>query len=231
MATTRSHRRRRRLAIGAGVLATAVVAAGAYWGYVPIWPGIGGVARSPQVAAASRTASVELDRRLSEISGALPGSPRSLGDATLDRCLRGHREFDSDSALPVFCQRQTALYVTFDGGLQDVARRWHEALTAQGWQGSPAPLPSGSGYTAERRHYVDPATDDYLVITMVGDQQSLPLLSNEQSFEGATQHRREYRPFNDRQAAESALSGRHRVAEISLIRTYFSEGPRPRPPY
>ncbi|MDH6130420.1 hypothetical protein [Kitasatospora sp. GP82] len=231
MATTRSPKQRRRLAIGASVLAAAVVAAGAYWGYVPIWPGIGGVARSPGVAAASRTASVELNRRLSEMSGALPGSPKSLGDAALDRCLREHREFGSDSALPVFCQRQMALYVTFDGGLQDVARKWDEALTAKGWQGSLAPLPPGSGYTAERYDYVDPVTDDYLVITMISDQQSLPLLSNEQYFEGAAQHRREYRPFGDRQAAESALSGRHHVAEISLIRTYFSEGPRPRPPY
>ncbi|WP_157537293.1 hypothetical protein [Kitasatospora azatica] len=212
------------------MLAAAVVA-GAYWGYLPGWPGIGGVARSAEVAAASRTASAELDRRLAETAGTLPGAPRRLGDATLDRCLRERREFASDPALPVFCQRQTALYLAFDGNVQDVARQWCEKLNAAHWQGSAAPFPPGAGYRAERYDYIDSATDDYLVITMISDQESLPLLKNEQYFEGATQFRREQRPLGDMSAAESALSSGHRVAEISLIRTYFSEGPRPRPPY
>ncbi|MGP3924233.1 hypothetical protein [Streptomyces sp. 8N616] len=182
------------------------------------------------MSAASAAAGAEVDRRLNDVLRALPGRPQMLGDAALDRCLR-MAEFEGADPGPMHCQWQKARYVSFDGNLRETAQSWYSALDRQQWAGSPAPLPPDSGYTAERYEYIDAETQDYLIITMVRDSVSVPLLDNEQRREGFQETRREHQEFGSRKAAEQALTDGRRIAEITLIRTYYSESDRPRPPY
>ncbi|MGW3724266.1 hypothetical protein [Streptomyces sp. NPDC000851] len=206
---------------------TLAVAAGGWYYHSSTWPA---QANSDEVAAASITAKAEVDRRLDDVLSALPGRPQLLGDAALDRCFR-IGEFEGADPGPMHCQWQKARYVSFGGSLEDVAHSWRSALEARQWSGSPAPVPPGSGYTAERYAYIDAATQDYLVITMVRDSGSLPFLDNELTMEQFEKHRREHQEFGSRKAAEQALADGRRVAEISLIRAYYAEGELPRPPY
>lgn len=224
MTATRSSRWRG-LLVTAGV--TGAVAAGAWYGYTRAWPGR---ANSDEVSAASATARAEVDSRLNDVLSALPGRPQMLGDAALDRCVR-MAEFEGADPGPMHCQWQKARYVSFDGNLREAAQSWHSALDSQQWAGSPAPLPPDSGYTAERYEYIDTETQDYLIITMVRDSGSLPLLDNEQRMEGFQEYHREHQEFGSRKVAEQVLADGRRIAEITLIRTYYSEGDHPGPPY
>ncbi|MEG3630777.1 hypothetical protein [Streptomyces poriticola] len=224
MAKVRSSRRRR-LLVAAGI--AGAVAVGAWYYHVSSWPA---KAHSDEVSAASALAAVDVDRRLDEVLGALPGRPQLLGDAALDRCLR-IGEFEGAPPGPMHCQWQKARYVSFEGDPGEAAQSWHSALEGGQWAGSRAPLPPGSAYSAERYRYIDDAARYYLIVTMVRDSGSLPLLDNELYLEQPQKHRREHREFGSWEAAEQALADGRGVAEVSLVRAYYAEGELPRPPY
>lgn len=192
---------------------------GGWYCYAWVLPGRAGPANSAEVSKASATAKAELDRRLAEVLAALPGRPELLGDAAWDRCLWGG-DVESDTVSSMNCQRLHARYVVFDGDPAEVAGSWYTALGARNWSGAR----TRSGQPYEWYYYVDPVTKDYLRITVVSESDLLLTLDDEAYREGIITYELSRQRFGAQDAAERAVAAGRRVAELSLVRTYYAEG-------
>ncbi|MER5863846.1 hypothetical protein [Kitasatospora sp. NPDC002040] len=210
-------------------VAAAMVLGAGWYCYAWVLPGESGPANSGKVSRASATARAELDRSLAEVLAALPGRPELLGTAELDHCIWPW-DFETHDRGGINCQRQQARYLALDGNPVAAGRDWDQALRALGWTRSADRGGSGDVWML-RQDYLDRLERDCLLVTFVRDEAGLSELDNELRLEGTSQYRRDVRKFDGLDAARRALAAGRPVVELSLLRTYYSDGRPIGPPY
>ncbi|WP_223189331.1 hypothetical protein [Streptomyces sp. TRM68416] len=226
MARTATPPRWRHRAAGTAVVVTVLtvfLATAWSFGYVRL-PGapMASLSRSGEVDTASSQAKARAEHRLQETVGGLPGTPRPLGAAAADRCLR-NLPFEGEPSGPLSCQWRLERYLVLDEDPRTAGDTWAGALGDARWTGTETWFPVAGDSAAERHEYRDARTHDRLVVTLVRGSEALDLLDAAPRFEGVETYEREQRSFAGRKAAGQAVAEDRTVARISLVHAYYSE--------
>ncbi|MFD8786331.1 hypothetical protein [Kitasatospora sp. NPDC059599] len=206
-------------------------------------PDVAALAASPEVAAADRSLTAEIDRRLAALLPALSGG-QEIGGGVLDGCGVGPGRADGAGGSGVHwpaptCCRQVVKYLAVSGDPQQARSRWDQVMTAQGAQSADS---NASPRPGEGLWYGFPRADgdrDLLGVSLAFDERK----DTAASPAPGTGFPRELaapnagaRVWADRestpaapvsQAAAQALASGRRLVVLSVDEEYFT-GPEPR---
>ncbi|MFF7988497.1 hypothetical protein ACFZDG_01745 [Kitasatospora xanthocidica] len=206
----------------------------------PSAPDVTALAASPEVAAADRALTAEIDRRLAALLPVLSGA-QPIGEGVQDGCGVAPGRSDGAGAhwpAPT-CRRQVVKYLAVEGDPQQARARWEQVMAAQGAQSADT---NASPRPGEGLWYGFPRGDgehDLLGVSLAFDERKDPGASptpgagfprtlsapNAAAKAWADRESKPAAPLD--LAAAQALSAGRRLVVLSVDEEYFT-GPEPR---